>query len=1079
MKKIVLSVLALSLTMQGAGTFHVLAENNNPLNINFGEQLTKQETEGYAELLGDTYERFEQSKAELPDEVPVTDEIPVTGQNVFYVDADGDDSNNGLSVGTPFKTLDRALKAVEAINDKSGGTIIYVRGGEYYVSEKTEITASHCSDNAALFISAYNGEDVTFTTSKTFDSNSLKKITESSVGFASYARLPYETRRNGYYVDYSDIGVDYIASDNDIMSGDSKLTLARYPNAGYDAVQEVINGGYGSTSVWKPMMNRVFDWVDSGEIHVYGKFAYEWEFCDSIVKIDKSTGYLHGTGSLSHRDGPLSKYLKGPGTSMYYYYNIMEELDAPGEWFADNATKKLYIYPLSEESETPYSIFNGGNVFDIKNAENVVIDGIKINGAATAVYAENSKYTVIQNGEFKNISNQAVDFVNTDKCGIINSQISGIDYDSTLITVTEPASEKTKLYPRRNFVQNNIIANGKTAISISSIGNIVSHNLIKNTANSALVFTGPENIIEYNEFSGVQKLVSDSGGTYTGVNFHIRNNHIRYNYFHDSRYNKKNGRAVYLDDCGDGNFVYGNIIRNYGYGIFIHGGDSNVIENNTVIESKYPIENSCDYAINGISDDQMQNMYFVNAGVLSGYIENGYDKSQTWQTRYNTAITDEYNSITDAKKLFASLGTEQEAVKKIRDVTYYKLTHKDTSYDDINGYAEVKKCVDVLVDHDCYYINNTMINCVDEAGFATDVGMNNTERGNVSLNTDADKYIYDNVNYFDNIGVSGFTEQMHKPNLHLGNGAVINPNRFNGFSWDKSDFANYYNVKIATDSEFNNVVVDYTTDYNEMSLYGFKCASADAEVEKIKEYTYNDLQTGDTDFVTDKQYYAKVTAINNDKSFNCNGIESDICSFTLSENNIPDNEWGMVRGNISGYIQIEGTIPQEKTNKNVNIMIYDKSVEKSQLENNISAIKQLAQTEADSNGKFSYKFKIDDCDLSTLNAAVRVGDDELAENEFTQSVRSFAEFSMDVSESKNIDGAAIVSALSRVNNKFNAIAGYSVIIAEYAEDNTLKGCRYEEFNVTDMSETTTEYTVKDDISKVKVFAWSDMVPLTK
>ena len=54
MKKTILSILALTLTMQGVSTFNVLAENDNPLNIDFGIQLTKQEIEGYAALSGTT-----------------------------------------------------------------------------------------------------------------------------------------------------------------------------------------------------------------------------------------------------------------------------------------------------------------------------------------------------------------------------------------------------------------------------------------------------------------------------------------------------------------------------------------------------------------------------------------------------------------------------------------------------------------------------------------------------------------------------------------------------------------------------------------------------------------------------------------------------------------------------------------------------------------------------------------------------------------------------------------------------------------------------------------------------------------
>ena len=133
MKKVLLSTLALIFAVHGISTFNVFAESSNPLNINFGTQLTKQETDGYAALNGNTYERFQQAKNELPDEIPVITRIPVTGQNVFYNSADGDDSNSGLSVDKAFKTLEHALDAVKAQSDtdKAKGTVIYICGGEY------------------------------------------------------------------------------------------------------------------------------------------------------------------------------------------------------------------------------------------------------------------------------------------------------------------------------------------------------------------------------------------------------------------------------------------------------------------------------------------------------------------------------------------------------------------------------------------------------------------------------------------------------------------------------------------------------------------------------------------------------------------------------------------------------------------------------------------------------------------------------------------------------------------------------------------------------------------------------------
>ena len=49
-KVVLLSALALSLAVQGMNTFNVLSSNSHTLNINFGEQLNKQQSKGYKSI---------------------------------------------------------------------------------------------------------------------------------------------------------------------------------------------------------------------------------------------------------------------------------------------------------------------------------------------------------------------------------------------------------------------------------------------------------------------------------------------------------------------------------------------------------------------------------------------------------------------------------------------------------------------------------------------------------------------------------------------------------------------------------------------------------------------------------------------------------------------------------------------------------------------------------------------------------------------------------------------------------------------------------------------------------------------
>ena len=736
------------------------------LDINFGEKLVLQEENGYSALKGNTLERFNQAVAELPDEVPVISPFEVSGENVFYISPDGNDSNNGLTQQTALATVSKALDKVEALTDseKANGTVIYVKGGEYTVSQSIDITENHSSDNAPLFITSYDG-DAIISSAGSFSQSDMTLVTQDNTNFSDYIRVAPQAKDNLYYIDYSILGVESISHNENVMFGNKPLNIARYPNAGYDAIAQVIEGGYGKNCTWVPMDKRAFSWVDTGNIRVYGKFVYEWSFEDSVISLDKTTEQIQATKSLSYYDAPIAKYLKGGGASMYYYYNIFEELDTPGEWFADNINKRLYIYPM-EGSEQYYVSNNNINIFNVSDAQNIVFDGITINGANKGIEIINSKNTVVQECKISNTLSEAVYMYETQKCGIISSVISGTSNATNVVSVRESAEKRKELTPSRNFIQNNIICNGNRAIVLTSTGSIISHNLIQNTNNGAIVFHGAENIIEYNEISGAQQKVGDSGAIYTGVNFTIRNNHIRYNYIHDARHNSMTARGIYIDDCNDNEYVYGNIIKNYQYGIFLHNGDGHVVKDNVVADVKEPIGNTYDYAINSINDTQMQDLYFVKGNVLSDYENDKYGESLAWQTRYNTSLTDEYNAIKSAQSVFASLGDTNTAVSKIKAVVNKKIKYPYFPYSLISGYDEVKACVDVVVDHDCYYLNNTVLNCTESPVYATSAGINNVEENNKEITANTQEYL-EGVSCFENTGLLNKTEiSLDKPVIY-------------------------------------------------------------------------------------------------------------------------------------------------------------------------------------------------------------------------------------------------------------------------------------------------------------------------
>ncbi len=78
---------------------------------------------------------------------------------VFYVSPDGNDSGDG-SLSAPFATISAARDAVRKINsDMSGNITVYLRGGDYRITEAIEFDKRDSATNGyRISYKAYPGE---------------------------------------------------------------------------------------------------------------------------------------------------------------------------------------------------------------------------------------------------------------------------------------------------------------------------------------------------------------------------------------------------------------------------------------------------------------------------------------------------------------------------------------------------------------------------------------------------------------------------------------------------------------------------------------------------------------------------------------------------------------------------------------------------------------------------------------------------------------------------------------------------------------------------------------------------------
>ncbi len=1066
----------------------IYASSTELVDINFGELLKLQEQNGYAPFAGtNMLENFYQAKAELPAEVPVLSPFEAVGTNIYFVSVDGDDTGAG-SEDSPLKTIEEALNRV---SEQKGNSIIYLREGEYDVSDTIDITSSHANDDYSLFIGAYSDEEVVFCAEENIALSLAKKVTPENTKLVTYERINENALGNLYYIGYDDIGLDKIPYETAFNLGDMPLYVSRYPNQGTDTVVNVIKDGSfkngegfirtGLPMEWKPGDMHPFTWKDTKNIHIFGRVANEWSFTDGIVWFDKAKKTVKTTSAITPNYSPITTNFWSSIPSTYYYTNIFEELDTFGEWFADDTEQRFYLY-LPEDFNFEDKVINytkyDGYVFNMDGCSNVVIDNIGIKHANGGFDIKNSERVVLQNMKVNDIENIAVNMYNTEKCGILNSDIRDVGGAHT-VEISQSAERNSELVPRRNFIQNTYIGNVSTALKLSgSTGNIISHNLIENTSYSAIILNGAENIVEYNEFSGVVNKITDNGGIYVGGDINNRANTIRYNYFHDSLPDKKNGRAIYNDDCSDMSWNYGNVIRNFSYGLFQHSGDDHVIMDNVVIDASTYIRNSADYAT---QKTLMENYFFSNEPqFLDGYKNNNIANSDTWQTRYRGILNKKYNQVLEARGFYKK--DPAGSYEKIYNVVTGKKKASDYSNSE-----EVQKMCDLVADTGCYYTGNRyivpLIGGYSNGYGPSDCGLynvcepNNNGKPKVSyLSSIFGGSIESEIaNLVANMGlVSLNNHNTEKPVIYMEPKKEILKEEFTGIGWSETSNGSYYTFEISDSSSFKNILISYNTSSNEYPVYTYSYDSKTGTNVKNKTNNY--------EFTVDKPYFARVKCVSLANCIDSENIYSEPVEFILRNNientNSGDSKVNSYFGNTSLKIKLEGMLPDyliNESDKQITLMMVDKADNGS----GTDVIKHIAQINPEEDGSFSYTFGADV--TSTTRIKVRAGMDDITEKLFLESTNRIAEvsFKWETGETSVKD---VLTAVANINNMFGVTDNFRIAIASYDEDGNLIGCvmtdsvSVEHGKSADLSKT---YSIPENADSVKAFLWSgtDMKPL--
>ncbi|MCL2512584.1 MAG: right-handed parallel beta-helix repeat-containing protein [Oscillospiraceae bacterium] len=382
-----------------------------------------------------------------------------------------------------------------------------------------------------------------------------------------------------------------------------RMTTARYPNGSeWLKTGEIIDGGNSSGDAeWPDMRNprggvfimdektagRAAKWTDTDDIWLFGCFRYDWADMSTRVR-----AFDHETGALTTEYASYYGFAEGAN---YYFYNILEELDEPGEWCLDRDKGILHLWPPAENLDNAdiFLSLSTESLITGENIKNLSFIGLTLQGTRGNGMDLKGDGITVDHCLIQNVAGDAVSLDGYNNTAS-NNEIRRIGAKG----ITLDGGDAEALNPGGNRAVNNlihdwseIIMTYQGGINIYGTGNTAANNELYNSPHTAIFFWhGNNTVIEYNHIRDVCLLTDDAGAIYSGRSwFNAYGSVIRDNVIYNLGSGGHTPDGIYLDDGLTGVTVERNLLVNVpGRAIHVSGRDLE-IHNNTVVNAGIPL----------------------------------------------------------------------------------------------------------------------------------------------------------------------------------------------------------------------------------------------------------------------------------------------------------------------------------------------------------------------------------------------------------------------------------------------------------------------------------------------------------
>ena len=546
----------------------------------------------------------------------------------IFVSPDGNDANPG-TVDKPLATLDAARLKVRLIKTNKP-IIVEFAAGTYRFSKTVSFTKEDSgSEGSPVVYRGVQDGEVRFTGSQSVPA--LKSLQDANVK----ALLPSESREKVMMADLSaitDLGhfsKRGFANGNPVVEGelfydDEPMSISRWPKSGFIGLVKKLD----DLKVILDAKGRSERWKSEKDPWIFAYYHFDWAELAEPIR-----GFGPEKDQYSRDPAVKPTYGITPERTRCYIFNLLSELQNPGEYYIDRTEKKLYFIPPHDGGRLEISVLN--QLFNTKELSHVHFENLTLENVRGSAFSINGDHCEMTGCVIRNTGNGGGTFRGSYNllygCDVYNTGSGGV-YMS--------GGDRKTLTPGHNCAENNHVHDYSrrartytTAISINGCGNRMAHNLLHHGPHMALSASGNDHIVEYDEIHNAVYESGDAGAYYVGRDWTQRGNILRYNYWHhimgSSSYG---GMTIYLDDQHCGHTIYGNLFERCNQAVFIGGGDDNIVDNNVFVDcwKAAHLDNRGMGWQKAATDDQK--------GELRTYLRNMPYQSELWAKKYPTLV---------------------------------------------------------------------------------------------------------------------------------------------------------------------------------------------------------------------------------------------------------------------------------------------------------------------------------------------------------------------------------------------------------------------------------------------------------